>query len=203
MTQTTAAPATTSVASTRSGLSSLYSIRIAFSVIWVILILATCRSLRSADAPSVAAAVLLVAYPLWDAIATVLELRITGSNGSLDRVRVGNIALSAVAALAMIVAVFSTIKATLIAFGVWAFVSGALQLTLAIRRRSTIGAQWPMMFSSGISVLAGIDFAATSGSSSSGLPSIAGYAAFGAFWFLIAVVVLRRSRTADAVGGTA
>jgi hypothetical protein len=197
VTQTTATPAALSVASTRSGLRSLYLIRIAFSVGWVALIFATCHSLKSADAPSAIAALLLVAYPLWDAIATVLELRITGSGGSLDRVRIVNVALSAVAAIAMIIAVFSTIKATLIVFGAWALVSGAIQLTLAIKRRRTVGAQWPMMLSGGISVLAGINFAATSGSASSGLSNVAGYSAFGAFWFLLAVLALRRSRTTD------
>ena len=192
MTQTLATPATTSAAATRSGLGSLYLIRIAFSVVWVVLVLATGHSLTSADAPSVVAAVLLVAYPLWDAIATLLELRITGGRGGLDRVRVGNIALSGAATVAMAVAVFSTIKASLIVFGVWALVSGAVQLTLAIRRRRSVGAQWPMMLSGGISVLAGVTFAATAGSAASGLSQVAGYSAFGAFWFLVAVVALRR-----------
>jgi uncharacterized membrane protein YhaH (DUF805 family) len=202
MTQTTATSAATPVAATRSSLRSLYLIRIAFSVTWVVLVFATCRSLKSADAPRVIAAALLVAYPLWDAIATVLELRLTGNGGALDRVRVGNAALSAVAAAAMVIAVFSTIKATLIVFGVWALVSGAIQLTLAIRRRRTVGAQWPMMLSGGISVLAGINFAGTSGSASSGLSNVAGYSAFGAFWFLVAAIALRGSPTTDAVSPT-
>jgi uncharacterized membrane protein HdeD (DUF308 family) len=197
MTQTTATSATASVASTRSGLRSHYLTRVAFSVIWVVLVLATCHSLKSTDAPSAIAAVLLVVYPLWDAIATVLELRVTGNGGVLDRVRAVNVALSVIATAAMVIAVFSTIKATLIVFGVWAFVAGAIQLTVAIQRRRAIGAQWPMMLSGGISVLAGINFAATSGSASSGLSNVAGYSAFGAFWFLIAAVALRRSRTAD------
>jgi hypothetical protein len=197
MTQTTATPAATSVASTRSGLRTLYLIRVAFSVIWVVLVFTTCRSLTSGDAPSAIAAALLVVYPLWDAIATVLELRLTGNKRPLDRVRVGNIALSGVAAVAMAIAVTSTIKATLLVFGAWALVSGAIQLALAIRRRRAVGAQWPMMLSGGISILAGINFAATSGSASSGLSTVAGYSAVGALWFLVAVVALRGSRTAD------
>jgi uncharacterized membrane protein YpjA len=202
MIQTIARPAAMPVASIRSGLRSLYLLRIVFSVVWVVLVLVACRSLRSADAPSAVAAVLLVAYPLWDAIATVLELRLTGHSGGLDRVRLVNVALSAAAAVAMFVTVFSTIKVTLIVFGAWALVSGAVQLTLAIRRRRSLGAQWPMMLSGGISILAGINFAATSGSGSAGLSNVAAYSAFGAFWFLVAVVALRRSRTADPVGRT-
>ena len=192
MTQTLATPDVRSSTAARSGLRSLYLLRIAFSVVWVALVLATSHALRSADAPSAIAAVLLVGYPLWDAIATVLELRLTGHGDSPDRVRVGNVALSGVAAVAMAVAVFSTIQATLVVFGVWALVSGAIQLAVAIRRHRSIGAQWPMMLSGGISVLAGINFAATSGSASSGLSSVAGYSAFGSFWFLVAVVALQR-----------
>jgi uncharacterized membrane protein HdeD (DUF308 family) len=121
---------------------------------------------------------------------------------SLDRVRVINAVLGIVAAIAMSIAVLSTIKAVLIVFGVWALVSGAIQLTLAIRRRRAVGAQWPMMLSGGISVLAGIQFAATSGSSSASLSLVAGYSAFGAFWFLLAVVALRRPRTTVAIDRT-
>lgn len=203
MTQSTLAPVAASNASNRSALRSLYLIRIVFSVIWVVLVFTTSHSLKSGDAPSTIAAVLLVVYPLWDAVATVLELRTTGKSGSLDRVRVVNVALSIVAAIAMLIAVFSTIKAALIVFGTWALVSGAIQLALAIRRRRAVGAQWPMMLSGGISVLAGIQFAATSGASSAGLSHVAAYSAFGAFWFLVAVIALRRPRTADVIDQTA
>jgi uncharacterized membrane protein HdeD (DUF308 family) len=175
---------------------------VVFSVVWVVLVFTTSHSLKSADAPSTIAAVLLVAYPLWDAIATLLELRTTGRSGSLERVRVLNVALSIVAAVAMLIAVFATIKATLIVFGVWALVSGAIQLTLAIRRRRAVGSQWPMMLSGGISVLAGLQFAAMSGASSAGLSKVAAYSAFGAFWFLVAVIALHRQRTPEAIDQT-
>jgi hypothetical protein len=202
MTQTTVTPPPASVDTTRSGLRRLYLIRVAFSVVWVLLVLATSRSLTSGEAPTAVAAALLIAYPLWDAIATVFELRVTGNGRALDRVRIGNVALSLAAAAAMLIAVFSTIEATLIVFGVWALVSGAIQLALAIRRRRTVGAQWPMMLSGGLSVLAGIFFAATAGSASSGLSSVAGYSAVGALWFIVAVLALRRSRSDDTVGRT-
>lgn len=193
MTRTTTPSTATTVASTRSGLRSLYLVRVAFSVTWVVLVLATGRGLASGDSPGAVVAALLVAYPLWDAIATVLELRITGDTEARDRVRVGNIVLSVLATIAMAVAVSSTIGATLTVFGTWALVAGAIQLALAIRRRRAVGAQWPMMLSGAISVLAGITFVATSGSTSAGLTNVAGYSAFGAFWFLLAVIALRRS----------
>ncbi|UGQ14547.1 hypothetical protein LO772_13730 [Yinghuangia sp. ASG 101] len=77
-------------------------------------------------------------------------------------------------------------------FGVWALLSGAIQLGVAIRRRRAVGAQWPMVVSGGLSVLAGAAFAAMSASDDSGLSGIAGYSAFGAFWFLVSAVALTR-----------
>lgn len=184
---------TSTAASPRSGLRSLYLVRVAFSVAWVALVLATGHGLASGDAPTAVAAALLVAYPLWDAIATVLELRITADTGARDRVRLGNIVLSVVATIAMAVAVSATIEATLVVFGTWALVSGAIQFALATRRHRAVGGEWPMLLSGAISVLAGVMFVATSGSTSAGLTNVAGYSAFGAFWFLLAVIALRRS----------
>jgi uncharacterized membrane protein HdeD (DUF308 family) len=195
MTQTAVNPATT--VSTPSGLRSLYLIRVAFSLIWVVLVFTTSASLKSNDAPTALAAVLLVIYPLWDAAATLLERRLAGT-GSTSRISAVNVALGLAATIGMIVAVFATIGTTLLAFGAWALVSGAIQLVTAIRRQRAVGAQWPMIISGGLSVLAGASFAAMSGSASSGLSTIAGYSAFGAFWFLVAAVILGlRARRAE------
>ncbi|MGI3200194.1 DUF308 domain-containing protein [Streptomyces sp. GLT-R25] len=90
----------------------------------------------------------------------------------------------------MVIAVFSTIGTALLVFGVWALLSGAIQLVVAIRRRRTVGAQWPMVISGGLSVLAGTSFAAMSTSDTSSLSSITGYSAFGAFWFLVSAITL-------------
>jgi len=187
MTQTTATPATATT--TPSGLRSLYLIRVVFSLIWVALVLATCASLKSNDTPTAIAAVLLTIYPLWDAIATLLERRLAGA-GSTSRVSAVNMALGLAATIGMIVAIFSTIGSALLAFGIWALLSGAIQLVTAIRRWRTVGAQWPMIISGGLSVVAGATFAAMSGSTTSGLSTIAGYSAFGAFWFLVSVIAL-------------
>ena len=135
------------------------------------------------------AAVLLVVYPLWDVIATLLERRMAGT-GSASRVSTVNVVAGLAAAIAMIVAVFSTVGTALLVFGSWALLSGAVQLVTAIRRWRTVGAQWPMIISGGLSVLAGAAFAAMSGSATSGLSNVAGYSAFGAFWFLVSVIAL-------------
>ncbi|MFC5219699.1 DUF308 domain-containing protein [Streptomyces coerulescens] len=190
MTQTTVtSTASTTATTTPSGLRTLYLIRVAFSLIWVALVFATSARLVSTDEPTVIAAVLLVVYPLWDVIATLLERRLAGP-GATNRVSTVNIGLGLTATAGMIVAVFSTIGTTLLVFGVWALLSGAIQLVVAIRRRRTVGAQWPMVISGGQSVLAGATIAATSASATSGLSTVAGYSAFGAFWFLVSVIAL-------------
>jgi uncharacterized membrane protein HdeD (DUF308 family) len=186
MTQATATPTTTTV--TPAGLRSLYLIRAGFSLIWVALVFSTSGSLKSTDKPTVIAAALLVIYPLWDVIATLLERRMAGT-GSASRVSAVNVALGLAATIGMIIAVFSTVGTAILAFGIWALLAGALQLVTAIRRWRTVGAQWPMIISGGLSVLAGAAFASMS-SSSNGLSSVAGYSAFGAFWFLVAVIAL-------------
>lgn len=200
MTQTTVTLTTTTATTTPSGLRSLYLIRIAFSLIWVALVLTTSASLVSKDKPTVIAAVLLIVYPLWDVIATLLERRMAGT-GSTNRVSTINMALGLATTAGMITAVFSTIGKTLLVFGIWALLAGAVQLVAAIRRRRTVGAQWPMVISGGQSVLAGATVAATSASATSGLSTVAGYSAFGAFWFLVSVIALSiRSRRAVGLG---
>jgi uncharacterized membrane protein HdeD (DUF308 family) len=199
MTQTAVPSSTTTPSTTLSGLRSLYLIRVAFSLVWVALVATTSASLVSPDRPTVIAAVLLVVYPLWDAVATLVERRMAtaAATGSTDRVGTLNMALGLAATAGMIIAVFSTIGTTLLVFGVWALLSGAIQLTVAIRRRRTVGAQWPMVISGGLSVLAGASFAAMSSSATSSLSTIAGYSAFGAFWFLVSAITLSiRSRRA-------
>ncbi|MGW4825359.1 DUF308 domain-containing protein [Streptomyces sp. NPDC004227] len=185
---------TTTTTPTPSGLRSLYLIRVAFSLIWVALVVTTSASLVSTDRPTVIAALLLVIYPLWDVTATLLERRMAGT-GSTDRVGTTNVALGLATAAGMIIAVFSTIGTALLVFGIWALLSGAIQLVVAIRRRRTVGAQWPMVISGGLSVLAGASIAAMSASATSSLSTVAGYSAFGAFWFLVSVIALSiRSR---------
>jgi uncharacterized membrane protein HdeD (DUF308 family) len=189
MTQATATSTTTATTTAPSGLRSLYLIRVVFSLIWVALVFATSASLKSADTPTVIAAVLLTVYPLWDVIATLLERRLAGP-GSTSRVSAVNMALGLIATIAMIIAILHTIGSALLVFGVWALLAGAIQLVTAIRRWRTVGAQWPMIISGGLSVVAGATFAAMSGSATSGLSTLAGYSAFGAFWFLVSAIAL-------------
>ncbi|MEV7087917.1 hypothetical protein AB0O07_18835 [Streptomyces sp. NPDC093085] len=204
MTHRTATPNTT-----LSGLRSLHLIRVVFSLVWVTLVVTTSASLVSPDRPTAIAAVLLVVYPLWDVVATLLEHRMTSAaadaerdtergtergtstdRAGTDRAGTANVALGLAATAGMVIAVFSTIGTALLVFGVWALLAGAIQLAVAVRRRRTVGAQWPMVISGGLSVFAGASFAVMSASATSDLSSVAGYSAFGAFWFLVSVIAL-------------
>ena len=193
-TTSTTAAATATTAAPESGtwrsLRSLHLVRAAFSLTWVALVVTTSASLTSADRPTALAAVLLVSYPLWDVLVTALERRRTTSVAIPRGSSTATIAVGLVATVAMALALLDTIGTAMLVFGAWALLAGALQLVVAVRRRAAMGAQWPMMISGGLSVLAGAAFAAMSTSSTSGLSAIAGYAAFGAFWFLVSAAAL-------------
>lgn len=192
-TATTTAASAPDTSTRPSGLRSLHLIRAAVSFAWAALVLTTSSSLVATDQVSAAAAVLLVGYPLWDVAATLLERRLAGAgSGPTHRFGTVTIAVGLAAAVAMLIAALGTVGDALLVFGVWALASGALQLVVAIRRRRTVGAQWTMLISGGLSVLAGASFAAMSASETSGLSSLAGYAAFGGFWFLVSAIALTR-----------
>lgn len=174
---------------TTSGLRSLYLIRAIFSIIWVALVFATSTTLTSADRLSVITAVLLVIYPLWDAVATIAGARISGG-GTLTRISAINVVLGLAATIAMAIAVTHTVALALLVFGIWAILSGALQLVVAIQRRPAVGAQWPIIVSGGQSVLAGAYLVAISTAATGDLGTVAGYSAIGAFWFLVAAIAL-------------
>jgi uncharacterized membrane protein HdeD (DUF308 family) len=143
-----------------------------------------------ADLP-IGVAALLAFYPLIDVVASLAGARSADSSARALRVNAG---VSALAVVAIGVAAFaSTAGATLVAFGVWASVSGAIQLTLAIRRRRAAGRQLPMIVSGGLSTIAGISFIAASGTDEAKLTTIGGYMALGALLYLLWA---RRSETA-------
>ena len=50
-----------------------------------------------------------------------------------------------------------------------------------------------MIISGGLSVLAGISFVATAAVPRTGLTTLAGYSAFGAFWYLVGALLLIRA----------
>jgi hypothetical protein len=78
--------------------------------------------------------VLLVLYPLIDAVATLIDAR--SQHGSARQWLLVNAGSSTVAAIALGVAATSGVTAVFAVFGVWAAVSGAAQLIVVLRRRA-------------------------------------------------------------------
>ena len=82
----------------------------------------------------------------------------------------------------------------LVVFGIWAFVAGAAQLGVVLRRRAQLGNQWPLLLANGVSVLGGIVFIIGSTADDPKLRMIAVYAATGGVEFVIQAWLLARRR---------
>ena len=134
----------------------------------------------AASVPTVAA-LLLVAYPLIDALSSAVEARRTRSRLAIVN---GLISLSASIGLAVATATADA-GATLAVFGVWAIVSGVLLLGAALVRRRAGSRELPMILSGGLSTLAGLSFVAGATQDIAHLTMLAGYATAGAVLYLV------------------
>ena len=140
----------------------------------------------------VIAAALLVAYPAWDALANFVD---ASRSGGLGQNRTQTINVSVATTLAVVLALAMSMNWVLGVFGVWAILSGLLQLGSAVRRWKSYGAQWAMILSGGQSALAGTFFIVQARMPMPpSITSVAGYAAVGAFYFLVSAVWLSVSQ---------
>ena len=168
-------------------LRTLYLGRAAFSLAWVALALAVGKT-----SPAVATGLLIV-YPAWDAFANLLDIRMTGGVQA-NRTQALNLWISALVAVAVAVSAAAGLHVDLLLMGLWAVLSGLLQLATAVRRRRGDRSQWTMMLSGAQSAVAGTFFITQQGGPAPVIQAIAGYAAVGAVYFLISglVLVLRK-----------
>lgn len=171
-------------------LRSLYFVRATFSVCWAILVV------LFAGTSTDVATFLLVIYPAWDVIGTWLDIRANRS-GTSKTPQYINMVISIVTTIAVGIALQRGIPETLVVFGFWAILTGLIQLILGVRRRKSFGGQWPMILSGGQSVIGGASFIALAHDPTMGITSLAGYAAFGAFYYLLSA--FRLSKTASRV----
>jgi hypothetical protein len=177
-------PLTNPASAQERWLKLYYFNRAAFSVLWV------AAAFTLGQQASSIAAVLLVAYPLWDALANYADAARSGGLGR-NRTQGLNVAVSLITAVAVVVALQMSMNAVLGVFGVWAILSGLLQLGTAVRRWKTHGAQWAMILSGGQSALAGGFFIVQARMPEApSITAIAGYAAVGAIYFLASAVWL-------------
>jgi uncharacterized membrane protein HdeD (DUF308 family) len=177
-----------------------YLLRGAVSLVWV----AAAVTIGQMS-PMIAGALLLI-YPAWDALANVLDAR---QNGGLRRnpTQAFNTVVSSLTTVAVAFGLATSMNAVLGVFGVWAALSGLLQLATAVRRWKRAGAQWVMILSGAQSAAAGAMFLREAGAPDTpSVADIAPYAAFGAFYFLVSAIWLtvsaarRRRQSTTQVG---
>jgi len=164
-------------------LRSYYFARAIFSIAWI------AAAVLFSGQPRIAA-FLLVIYPLWDALANMVDARVNGGL-KVNPSQALNVVVSTITALAVIVAVGYSTYAVLAVFGIWAILSGLLQLYTGVRRWRAYGAQWVMILSGAQSALAGSFMISRSlGSVAPTILDIVPYAGFGAFYFLLSAIWL-------------
>jgi len=168
----------------RNWLKTYYYLRFAVAAIWVALAFAVAKAMPPL------AAVMLVAYPAWDALANYLDANRSGGL-TKNRSQTLNFVVSVVTAVAVATTLPHGMHAVLQIFGVWAVLSGLFQLLTGARRWKSYGAQWAMILSGAQSGLAGAHMLSkAAGIAPVSIADIAPYAAFGAFYFLISAVSL-------------
>jgi uncharacterized membrane protein HdeD (DUF308 family) len=164
-------------------LRSYYFTRAAFSVAWI----AAAVAFHEQAGLTV---FLLIIYPLWDGAANLVDARVNGGLKA-NPSQALNMVVSIVTTLAVAAAASSSMYAVLAAFGIWAILSGLLQLYTGVRRWRRYGAQWVMILSGAQSALAGGFMIGQSlGTVPPTILDVAPYAGFGAFYFLLSAIWL-------------
>ena len=173
----------------RASLLKLYLVRGLLAVAWAAVFAGAHATLDTV------AIVLLVAYPLIDAVSSLIDYR-TMPNGSARRITAFNGVLSTLAAIAMGAAGGIGVPAALAVFGAWAIVSGAAQLIVGLRRRGpALGRQWPMLIAGGLSFLVGVSYVVQAAGDRPSLDVLAVYATGGGVFFIVQALLLAwRSR---------
>jgi uncharacterized membrane protein HdeD (DUF308 family) len=167
-------------------LRALYFTRAAFSIIWILLVVTL------ANTNGAAAMILFIIYPLWDVIATFFDIKSIPPSASRTPQYV-NVAIGIITTIAVSIALQRGIAEALIVFSAWAILTGLIQLIVGLHRRKQLDGQWPMIISGGQSMLAGVSIFLKAHTPGSGINILAGYAAFGAFYFLLAAFRLSRT----------
>jgi uncharacterized membrane protein HdeD (DUF308 family) len=162
------------------------------AIAWAIAFAAASHSLTSGV--TVGAGILLVIYPLIDVVGSLVDAR--GQRGSARQLLRADAAVSAIAAIALGVAATGSVANVLVVFGAWAALSGAAQLVTALRRRSELGNQWPMLLAGGFSIVAGIAYITLAAGNAPRLMPLVIYTATGGVEFVIQAWLLARRRRA-------
>ncbi|GGT70611.1 DUF308 domain-containing protein [Streptomyces sp. NPDC059153] len=184
MSTQTATPSSPVATGERSSLLRLYLSRGVLAVVWA---LAFAKAHEDVDAPAIT---LLVAYPLIDAVSSLIDYRAT-PDGSERRVTAFNGVLSTLAAIAVGIAGAGGVAPVLHVFGAWAVISGAAQVIVGLRRRGPeFGKQWPTLISGGLSFLVGIFYNIQAAGDNPSLDVLSTYATGGGIFFIAQALLL-------------
>ncbi|MBF6145471.1 DUF308 domain-containing protein [Nocardia nova] len=169
----------------RAALIRLYVSRGVLALAWAAVFAAAHETL---DALAVA---LLVAYPLIDAVSSLIDYKATDA-GPERWVTAFNAALSTLAAVAAgTAAITGGVGPTLATFGAWAVLSGAAQVAVGLYRRSPeLGKQWPMLIAGGLSFLVGLFYIGQSFGDAPTLDVLSVYATGGGVFFIAQAALL-------------
>jgi uncharacterized membrane protein HdeD (DUF308 family) len=161
---------------------NLYFVRAAFALVWALGLL----SLISMPA---LVPFLLILYPAFDAGSSLYDAYVhRASKNTLAQKTNGVISLLTV--LAVLVVISMGVPVILRVFGVWAILTGGIELVTAIRRWKELSGQAVLIFGGAVSILAGSAFIALAGRPTFGLSSLAGYALMGSWQFLFSALRL-------------
>jgi uncharacterized membrane protein HdeD (DUF308 family) len=176
--------------STTEATTKTFLIRGLVAIAWAAVFVAVSDSLTTGV--TVAAGILVVIYPLIDVAASLVDAQ--SQRGSARRPLLAGAAASAVAAAALAIAATGSVADVLAVFGVWAILSGAAQLVVALRRRGQFGNQWVMLLAGIGSVSFGIAYVIASTGTDPQLSMLAIYAAGGGIDFVVQAGLLARRR---------
>lgn len=180
----------------RASLARLYFIRGVLAVAWAV------AFAGERETPGTVAIALLIAYPLIDAVSSLIDCRAI-AKGTERRLAAFNGVMSTVAAIAMGVAGARGVAAALAVFGAWAVASGAAQLLVGLRRRGPrLGKQWPMLIAGGLSFLVGISYVIRAAGEQPSLDVLSVYATGGGVFFIVQAMLLawRARQQRSAIG---
>lgn len=165
-------------------LKTYYFTRAAVSTIWVVAAVAIGKNV-----PTISA-LLVMAYPAWDAAANWLDAQKSGGLRA-NPSQTLNLVISVITAVAVAAALGVSMNAVIDVFGAWAILSGLLQLATAMRRWKSASAQWVMVLSGAQSALAAfVFFQKAAAATPPSIVVIAPYATVGAFYFLLSALWL-------------
>ncbi|MBO0784043.1 MAG: hypothetical protein J2P37_34990 [Ktedonobacteraceae bacterium] len=163
-------------------LRNLYFVRAAFALVWAL-------GLLSLITLPALVPILLILYPAFDAGSSLYDAYVhRASKNTLAQKT--NVVISVLTVLAVLIVISMGVPAILRVFGVWAILTGGIELITAIRRWKELSGQAVLVFGGAVSILAGISFIVLAGRPTFGLSSLAGYALMGSWQFLVSALRL-------------